>query len=384
VQDQPTCQMALERRATRNLAGRGGRIASLVMAACLVVASAGCGPRAAPEQLIPRANAPAGLDQVRVLAVTDRAPADKSGLVLSNARGAPRFEDLTIGVRPFDPSARVEPDLATDFVTLNRQMLSAGSFDQRVASAMGGQDGNILVFVHGYNYSYQEGVFRLAQMSVRAEPGLVPILFSWPSQGQVEGYIADRDGVSYARDDLVALLIRLTEQQRDKPVMLVGHSMGAWLVMESLRQLRLQGRDDVIDDLQVALAAPDIDVDLFRRQISTVGKLSPPLTVLVSPDDRALAVSSRVGGGRPRLGAVPVDDPGIQKLAQQAGLRIVDISNIPAGDALRHDRFAVLADRWPVGGLGRQLQSSGAFILDTTGQLIAAPFSITAEILAGF
>lgn len=71
--------------------------------------------------------------------------------------------------------------------------------------------------------------------------------------------------------------------------------MGGWLVMEALRQLRFEGRNDVLSKLQVVLAAPDIDADVFRKQIEVVGRLNPPLTILVSKDDRALKASSILG-----------------------------------------------------------------------------------------
>lgn len=102
--------------------------------------------------------------------------------------------------------------------------------------------------------------------------------------------------------------------------------MGDWLVIEALRQLRQQGRGDVINQLQIGLASSDIDLDVFRAQLRSLGRMSPPITVLVSSDHRALAVSARFAGGRTRLGSVRVDDPRIQALAQEAGLRVIDIS----------------------------------------------------------
>ena len=201
----------------------------------------------------------------------------------------------------------------------------------------------------------------------------IPVLFSWPSQGNIRGYVADRDGVTYARDDLVNLLTLLDRTQRSRQVVVVGHSMGAWLVMESLRQLRLRGSHGILDRLQVGLLAPDIDVDVFREQMSVIGHLTSPLTVLVSRDDRALGLSRRVAEGRPRLGAVDVDSPEIQSLARQTGARIIDVSNIPAGDIFNHDRFADLAllDPPHTLRLAERIQLTGAYILDASGTLFS-------------
>ena len=52
--------------------------------------------------------------------------------------------------------------------------------------------GKVVVFVQGYNNSYQEAVFRLAQLSAGGEADFVPILFSWPSQAELGRYVSDR------------------------------------------------------------------------------------------------------------------------------------------------------------------------------------------------
>lgn len=106
--------------------------------------------------------------------------------------------------------------------------------------------GKVVVFVHEYNNSYQEAVFRLAQLSAGGEVDFVPILFSWPSQAELGGYVSDGDAATYARDDLVQLLSSLSKGRPAGSVALAGHSMGGWLVMGALRQLRLQSRNDVV------------------------------------------------------------------------------------------------------------------------------------------
>lgn len=69
--------------------------------------------------------------------------------------------------------------------------------------------------------------------------------------------------------------------------------MGARLTMETLVQLRLAGRDDVLDRIEVILAAPDIDIDLFRAQmVSRSDEASHHGARL--PDDLALKLSSQL------------------------------------------------------------------------------------------
>ncbi|MFC5316379.1 alpha/beta hydrolase [Azospirillum rugosum] len=49
------------------------------------------------------------------------------------------------------------------------------------------------------------------------------------------------------------------------------------------------------------LAAPDIDVDVFRAQIDVIGPLSPPMAILVSRHDLALRASELLSTDRPEL-----------------------------------------------------------------------------------
>ena len=53
----------------------------------------------------------------------------------------------------------------------------------------------------------------------------------------------------------------------------------------------------------VILAAPDVDFDVAREQIATMGAQKPHFTLLVSANDRALAASRKVWGA-PRLGEI--------------------------------------------------------------------------------
>ncbi|WP_164844717.1 alpha/beta hydrolase [Brucella pituitosa] len=356
-----------------------------------MAALVGCSARPDPQTLDPVANNQQGAKSIIVFAATDRSPTEAKPSVLGDGRGNITYEQFTmqpVGTTPRgkDGVAALSrnSDPSKDFITTGRRQLDKATFEQSVGR-MRKADEMIAVFIHGYNSSYQEAVFRLAQLS--ADARVVPVLFSWPSMGDFRGYVADRDAATYARDDLVRLLIMLSRSHPSGRIAVVGHSMGGWLVMEALRQLRLEGRNDVIARLQVGLASPDIDIDVFRKQTAVVGRLSPPLTVLVSKDDRALAVSSRLAGGKPRLGLASADDPQIQEIARQSGAQIIDISTLPSSDVFNHDRFVVFASRYAtaarrdrsIGGV----RHAGVFLLDTTGRILSSPFEGTARIIAG-
>ena len=95
--------------------------------------------------------------------------------------------------------------------------------------------------------------------------------------------------------------------------------------METLIQLRLADRTDVLGRIEVVLADPDVDVDLLWAQMDQIDQMNPPLVVLTAPDDKALGLSAFLAGKRMHIGGVDVRDPGIIARADTANVRIVEI-----------------------------------------------------------
>jgi esterase/lipase superfamily enzyme len=67
-----------------------------------------------------------------------------------------------------------------------------------------------LVFIHGFNVSFEEAVFRFAQIVHDSRANVAPVLFSWPSKGSPFAYEYDSESPNYSRDALEALLRALT------------------------------------------------------------------------------------------------------------------------------------------------------------------------------
>lgn len=330
---------------------------SLIWVICVLLgALAGCAARPDGTALDPVVQT-AGADALRIFSATDRR---QVGTSFGVDRGPISYEALTLA-----------PKGKTDFVALDRRRLDGRAFFRSVAAQSHNPDGLVVVFVHGYNTNYEEAVFRIAQLAKGANGMITPVLFSWPSQASVRGYVADRDSVAYARDDLAALLVSLRRAMPGKRIGLLGHSMGGWLVMEAMRQLRLTGQD--VSNIQVGLAAPDIDLDHFRVQMAQIGHLSRPPVIFVSMDDRALATSRRLAEGRQRLGAADVEDPKIKDLIRETGVQIIDISSLDSDEPFNHNRFMLLAATLPPPARGREptgLFRVGAYVLTVSGEIL--------------
>ncbi|MDD8022624.1 MAG: alpha/beta fold hydrolase [Paracoccaceae bacterium] len=159
-----------------------------------------------------------------------------------------------------------------------------------------------VVFVHGFNTTFAEGLYRLAQLGADFDLPGVLVHYSWPSRGHVMGYAYDRDSALFARDGFQELLAELRRAGARK-ILIVGHSMGAALSMETLRQIAISGDTETLSRLSgVVLISPDLDVDVFRAQAHKIGTLPQPFIIFTSQRDKALSLAARLSGEPARLG----------------------------------------------------------------------------------
>ena len=88
------------------------------------------------------------------------------------------------------------------------------------------------------------------------------------------------------------------------------------------------------------LAAPDVDVDVFRTEIAGIEAPGTKFSLFVSQDDRALAVSQRVWGNVPRIGAVDPEAEPYRSEFAAARIEVFDLTKLKTDDATRHAKFA--------------------------------------------
>src|SRR5690606_25438826 len=93
---------------------------------------------------------------------------------------------------------------------------------------------SLLLFVHGYNTSFEEAAMRTAQLAYDLNFGGVPLFFSWPSAASLTGYWRDEDTVELSETAFDRALDDLSRLPA-KSVYVVAHSMGSRLVSRVLR-----------------------------------------------------------------------------------------------------------------------------------------------------
>jgi len=223
----------------------------------------------------------------------------------------------------------------------NRE-LEADEFENEVASHISGRVGvnrDVLVFVHGFNTSFEEARLRAAQVAYDSHFGGVTVLFTWPTKSELFGYVSDKDSATASRDALQELLTTLSDTPGVGKIHVLAHSMGGWLAMEALRQEAIAGRRDLGGHLgQVMLASPDIDLDVFSAQMA---RLRPAdVTVFATNKDRALSLSSALAQSRVRVGAIDAGNAEQRAQIEALGAKVYDLSSYSDG-FIGHATYAV-------------------------------------------
>ncbi|WP_147125051.1 alpha/beta hydrolase [Shimia ponticola] len=262
-----------------------------------------CSPPRIPVAAPP--NPDATLQDVHV--ITTQPEGQLDGFFGSEREGDRRFGRVTVSIPPKHVAGEIEwprgvPDSNKHFTVADIKEFSS----ERAMHADIRARRETVMFVHGFNNNVAEAVFQTAQ--IREDFGITSptVAFAWPSAADLRGYLYDRDSVLFARRDFRMSLRNLSRSEGE--VLIIAHSMGALLVMEALRDLAQRGDRATLARVSgLILISPDIDPDVFRRQVDEIQEAVPlpnPFVVFVAQQDQALRISSLFTGGRNRLGTL--------------------------------------------------------------------------------
>jgi esterase/lipase superfamily enzyme len=224
-----------------------------------------------------------------------------------------------------------------DVTLLAASPRSKSDFLEDVAARRRADGNRTFVFVHGFNVSFDDAARRTAQLAYDlAFPG-APVLFSWPSYGEVQDYTWDKESARWSGHDLADVLESLRASAPDQEITLLVHSMGNEAMAAAVAQIAAS----TPTVREVILAAPDLDAEIFMRDVApALKRVSARTTLYASSKDEALVASKKVNG------AWRAGDSG-SALVIAPGVETVDVSGVDAG-LLGHsyygDNRSVLSD----------------------------------------
>lgn len=200
----------------------------------------------------------------------------------------------------------------------------------RVAASGGG---NAFLFVHGYNVSFAAAARRTAQISYDLGFDGAPVFYSWPSQGKTQAYTVDEQNIEWSQANLRAFLDDFFTRSQARNIYLIAHSMGNRALTRAVAALMADKPELRTRLREVILTAPDIDAEVFKRDIApALAAAGRPITLYASAHDLALLASKRVHG-YPRAG-----DAGAG-LVVMPGIETIDASQVDTS-LLGHSYFA--------------------------------------------
>ena len=379
------------------------RISALLIV--LAAALSGCAD-GKHKVLLPVEGSTEGTKRVDLLVATTRMRSADPSEMFSGERGhTMSFADIGVSIPPdsareigqvqWPKGSAANP--ATEFATVHANIVEKPEAASLFRAAVMRQPSRrVLVFIHGYNTQFADAVYGFAQFVHDSGTPAVPVLFTWPSRAKLLAYGYDRESANFSRDALEGVLRALAANPDVKEVSVLAHSMGNWLTVEALRQMSIRKEGIPAKIRDVVLAAPDIDVDVFRRQIKVIGARRPNMTIFVSQDDKALEASRRVWQSSAQLGAIDPEKEPLKSDLAKLGLTVINLTDVKATDSLAHGKFASspevvrfignrLASGTTIGsgGEGSSAESVGMLLTSVTskagqvaGAVITAPLAI--------
>lgn len=223
-----------------------------------------------------------------------------------------------------------------------RHVLSEPAFRSRVETSMKAArlvPGTALVFVHGFNVSFDDALKRGAQLARDLNFDGPMFVFSWPSQGTFWRYGTDRSRAEAAVDSLVAFLNEVAVATAGKHIHVMAHSMGNRVLLPGLvkvfRDTGSPARQKIGEIILAAPAVPERDFSAWIDDLTAHG--GSRITLYASAVDRALQVGW-FREGITTFAGYSVN--GVPLL--HAGVQSIDITKAASGEIrdLNHDVFA--------------------------------------------
>ena len=359
---------------------------------CTVSMLSACGPRAAV--MVPSPATAEGASIVDMMVATTRAPSSEKGVLFTGERGAdmslvalkisiPPEESRSAGVVQWPRKLPADPK--TEFSTLEVKHLKHDQDAESWFRAHRTGNGRVVIFVHGYKTGFQESVYRFAQVIHDSGATATPVVFSWPSRNRLLDYSYDKESANFSRDAFEEFLRYTVASPEVKDVTIVAHSMGAWLSVESLRQMAIREGRVNPKVRNVILASPDLDIDVAGEQWEQMGKSLPHFTLLISRDDRALWVSRVLSGNVDRLGQIDLSDERYSAALKEHGVTIIDLTDVEADGGVNHTKFAQSPEIVQLIGQrisGQDMSDNSIALSDRVGALVFGAGHTFGRILA--
>ena len=184
---------------------------------------------------------------------------------------------------------------------------------------------DVLLYVHGFNNSFENAILSAAQLKHDLEfPGKATT-FTWPGDtkrglGLLGGYRTAEQHATKSVDSLAELLQALLDH-RDQAstrfdIHVIAHSLGNRVLLDAVHRLVSDKRVNPGSKVfaNVVLAAADVDWPTFAAQAPSLVSCAKRVTYYYSTQDFPLKLSKTLHGDKPPIGLCPLLHPQVDTI----------------------------------------------------------------------
>jgi esterase/lipase superfamily enzyme len=257
--------------------------------------------------------------------------------IFSGERGEPSFGRCRVEFTPI-PVINQLGSMVPFYVPMETNQVSiVEQADRRIfwgnlaTSAARTASTSVIVFVHGYNYSFERTCRMAAEVQRALRGKATVIMVSWPSNGKATDYLPDQVDLEWSVPFLMGFLSEVGERVGPENLQVLAHSMGSRGVFFALERLGADLQKWPIIN-RLVLLAPDFDAATFIDLLPRLAPLASGITLYASSNDTPLKISRQLNG-HPRLGEAG------DHLTVIDGVETIDVSPVGRYQILGHEYF---------------------------------------------
>ena len=164
------------------------------------------------------------------------------------------------------------------------------------------------IYIHGFNNTFEDGMFVAAELWHFMGRRGVPIVYSWPSKRNIMSYAYDRESSEFTVFHFKQFLRVIAGCGELRKIHILAHSRGTGVAASAFRELVIaagasRGKDDRTTESpgrsarnvlgktgNVILAAADIDMDVASQRLSAEMAFmgAERVTIYLSREDKAI------------------------------------------------------------------------------------------------
>jgi esterase/lipase superfamily enzyme len=267
----------------------------------------------------------------------------------------PKAKRLNIYQDIFTPDIQYSPSAITRGTTKSNKDVPQGSplFFRNLFEEMSdgvrdskGTGNDTLVFIHGFNVSFDEAISTAKSLAKAYITPNSPIkrivIFTWPSNGKTLDYREDRRDAEISGYALGRAIFKFTDfmseffkGSRDNPeqeqpcsnnVHLMCHSMGGYVLESALQMMSQQSAPMRTVFKEILLMAPDVDWNALEKPkaLYNITSICERVHIYYNKYDMALSISETTKNAANRLGKYgPQQSSNIPE-----NISIIDVSDI--------------------------------------------------------